>query len=441
MQYQEMTPIQALSLPSILEGKDVIVQGKTGSGKTAAFGLGLLQKLEYRKFIIQSIVLCPTRELAQQVADEIRKLARTINNIKVLSLFGGVPISGQINSLEHGAHIVVGTPGRINDHLSKGTLDLSMVNTLVLDEADRMLSMGFADALRTIVKHVPNKRQTLLFSATYPKAIEVLSKNIMKEPIMAQLKSTHDNESIAQHFYKIMDDSERLMAVRLLLLFFKPESAIVFCNTIVDAGLVTNELIKNGFRALPLHGELDQEQRDQTLIQFSNKSISVVVATDVAARGLDIDSVDAIINYHTARDSEVHIHRIGRTGRAGSKGIACSLYSEKEAYKVSLLETTVNPIFDCEPLPDRAILKQHARQPAMITLKINLGKKQKIRAGDILGALTSENGISGKNVGKINLSDNWAYIAVNRSVEKIALQKLNTDKIKGRNARARKIGV
>ena len=441
LDYLEMTPVQSLSLPPILEGKDVIVQSKTGSGKTAAFGLGLLQKLDVGKFVIQSMVLCPTRELAEQVANEIRTLARTTNNIKVLSLCGGVPIGGQANSLEHGAHIVVGTPGRINDHLTRGTLDLSLVNTLVLDEADRMLSMGFADALRTIVKKVPNKRQTLLFSATYPETIDALSKKIMIEPVTAQLKSTHDNVSIQQHFYKVTDDTVRLMAVRLLLLFFKPESAIVFCNTIVDATLVTKELSKNGFSALPLHGELDQEQRDQTLIQFSNKSVKVIVATDVAARGLDIDSVDAVINYHTARDSEVHIHRIGRTGRADSKGVACSLYSEKEAYKVSLLETTVNPIFDSEPLPDMALLKHHPRQPAMTTLKINLGKKQKIRAGDILGALTSENGISGDNVGKINVSENWAYIAVKRTVEKIALQKINTGKIKGRNVRARKIGI
>ena len=256
---------------------------------------------------------------------------------------------------------------------------------------------------------------------------------------MAQLNSTHDNTSIQQHFYKVKDDFERLIAVCSLLLVFKPESAIVFCNTINDVKLVTSELIKNGFSALALHGELDQKQRDQTLLQFSNKSVCIIVATDVAARGLDIDSVDSVINYHTARDSEVHIHRIGRTGRAGSKGIACSLFSEKEAYKVSLLETTINPIFDYEPLPDLNTLKHKSIKPVMTTLKINSGKKQKIRAGDILGALTSKNGIAGDDVGKINLADNWAYIAVNRKVEKIALQKLNFEKIKGRRIKATKI--
>lgn len=441
LNYDEMTSIQGLCLPSILQGRDVIVQSKTGTGKTAAFALGILQNLDEHKFVIQSLVLCPTRELADQVANEIRKLARSINNIKVLSLCGGVPATAQTNSLAHGVHIVVGTPGRINDHLSKGSLELRHVSILVLDEADRMLSMGFADSLRTIIKRVPVKRQTLLFSATYPASIETLSKNVMTEPIMAQLKSTHDNATIQQHFYRVDDDAQRLRAVRLLLLFFKPGSAIVFCNTIMDVNFVTSELINNGFSALALHGELDQRERDQTLVQFSNKSVCAIVATDVAARGLDIDAVDLVINYHTARDSEVHIHRIGRTGRARSKGIACSLYSEMEAYKVSLLETAVDPLVDHEPLPHNSILKTKSKNPAMTTLKINLGKKQKIRAGDILGALTSENGIAGDNVGKINISDNWAYIAVKRTVEKIALQKLNTDKIKGRRIKARKIGV
>ena len=438
--YDEMTPIQASSLPWILAGKDVIAQGKTGSGKTAAFGLGLLQKLDACTLNIQSIVLCPTRELANQVANEIRKLARTTKNVKILTLCGGVPFSPQAGSLEHGAHIIIGTPGRVEDHLGRGTLKLEAVTTLVLDEADRMLEMGFAESLKAIIREIPKKRQTLLFSATFPNQIESMAKKIMIEPMITKVNSVHDNTSIQQHFYKVLDDDQRLVAIRLLLLHFKPTSALVFCNTKVDAQIVAKDLINNGFSALALHGDLDQKDRDQTLVQFSNKSVSIIVATDVAARGLDIDSLDAVINYHTARDSQAHVHRIGRTGRAGNKGIACSLYSRKEEYKVSQLETKINPILDSEELPPMRLLNQQAPKAAMATLQIDGGKKQKLRAGDILGALTSENGIKGEHVGKINISANWAYVAISRGAVKFALKKLSSDKLKGRNFRVRKIG-
>lgn len=440
LNYDTMTPIQAVSLPSILTGKDVVAQAKTGSGKTVAFGIGLIQKLDVRQLNIQSVVLCPTRELADQVANEIRKLARIISNIKVLTLCGGVPLRPQANSLHYGAHILVGTPGRIEDHINKGTLDLTSVNTLVLDEADRMLAMGFADSLKAIIRQIPKKRQTLLFSATFADQLSVMTRKIMVDPVLAKVDFIHDESSIQQHFYKVIDDQQRLTAVRLLLLHFKPESTLVFCNTKVDAQIVANELITHGFSALALHGDLDQKDRDQTLVQFANKSVSVIVATDVAARGLDIDCLDTVINYHAARDSEVHIHRIGRTGRAGSKGNACSLYSEKEAYKVSQLETKVNPIFDSEALPPLHLLKQPAKKPAMATLQIDGGKKKKLRPGDILGALTAKDGITAKHVGKINISENWAYVAVRRDAVKSAFKILSTGKLKGRSFRVRRIG-
>jgi ATP-dependent RNA helicase DbpA len=441
--YKEATPIQAQSLPHILQGKDVIAQGKTGSGKTAAFALGLLQKLNVKQFRIQSLVLCPTRELADQVAKEIRKLARTIHNIKVLTLCGGMPFGPQIGSLEHGAHIVVGTPGRIEEHLRKDTLKLQHLTTLVLDEADRMLDMGFQPSLDAIVEQIPKERQTLLFSATYPDKIQSIAQRIMVDPVMSQVASTHDKSTIQQHFFKVADDKQRLTALRLLLLKYCPESSVVFCNTKRETQEVADELVSHGFSAVALHGDLEQRDRDQTLVRFSNKSASVLVATDVAARGLDIEALDAVINYQLARDSEVHIHRIGRTGRAGSKGVACSLYSEKEGYKIAQLEDYLDQMIVAEPLPPLHLLEKTALSPAMETLQIDGGKKQKVRAGDILGALTGkdggENSIPGTAVGKINISDNWAYVAVSRDVYKKALQKLGQGKLKGRSFRVRLI--
>ena len=437
--FEYMTPIQAQSLPPILAGKDVIAQGKTGSGKTAAFGLGLLSKLDTTNFQAQSLVLCPTRELADQVAQEIRRLARTVKNVKVSTLCGGTPFRAQADSLEHGAHILVGTPGRVEDHLRKGTLDLNSLTTLVLDEADRMLDMGFKDTLDDIIAQVPNKRQTLLFSATYPDAIQSIADRVMIEPVMAQVESTHDNETIRQHFFDVADDQDRPTALRLLLLKFRPASAVVFCNTKRDAQDVADDLRQHGFAALALHGDLEQRDRDQTLVRFANKSATVLVATDVAARGLDIASLDAVINYHIARDTEVHLHRIGRTGRAGSKGAAYSLISDKESYKVALLQDYLGQRVDGESLPPMSLLKESPGQPEMATILIDGGKKQKIRPGDILGALTGTNGIAGKLVGKINIFHNRSYVAVRVEAIRPALKKLAEGKLKGRSFRARLI--
>jgi ATP-independent RNA helicase DbpA len=435
--YNTMTPIQAQSLPPILAGKDVIAQGKTGSGKTAAFGLGLLNALEVKRFRIQSLVLCPTRELADQVAKEIRKLARGIHNIKVLTLCGGMPFGPQIGSLEHGAHIVVGTPGRLEEHLRKGTLRLDDLKNLILDEADRMLEMGFQSAIDAIIEAAPAQRQTLLFSATFPEQIEAIATNILRQPIRVEVASSHDHASIAQHFYKIDEPQQRLLALRLLLLQHRPKSSVVFCNTKRETQELADELRLLGFSALALHGDLEQRERDQTLVQFANGSASILVATDVAARGLDIDSLDAVFNYQLAHDSEVHVHRIGRTGRAGSKGMACSFFSDNEHYKVALLEDYLERPIEDEDLPPMSLLNQQPAEPLMATLQIDGGKKQKVRAGDILGALTGENGIAGAQVGKINLFDNRAYVAVERSVLKRARKKLEHGKMKGRSFRVR----
>ena len=434
-----MTPIQKQSLPPILAGQDVIAQAKTGSGKTAAFGLGLLSKLDTTGFDPQALVLCPTRELADQVAKEIRRLARTTKNVKVSTITGGKPFRTQAESLEHGAHIIVGTPGRIEDHLRKGTLSLKSISTLVLDEADRMLDMGFQETIDIIIDRTPKARQTLLFSATYPDEIRSIAKRVMVEPVMAQTDITHDDETIEQHFYDVPDDQDRLTALRLLLLKFRPESALVFCATKRDTQEVADDLRGHGFSVLALHGDLEQRDRDQTLVRFSNRSVSVLVATDVAARGLDIESLDAVINYHIARDVEVHLHRIGRTGRAGSTGTAYSLISDKESYKVALLRDYLGKDIIANDLPPASLLKEAPNKPEMATLLIDAGKKQKIRPGDILGALTGTNGIAGAQVGKINIFDRRSYVAVQIAAVQAAIRKLSQGKLKGRSFRTRVI--
>ncbi|PTO58032.1 ATP-dependent RNA helicase DbpA [Vibrio splendidus] len=433
--YTEMTPIQALSLPTILDGKDVIGQGKTGSGKTAAFGLGVLQNLRVKRFRVQSLVLCPTRELADQVAKEIRTLARGIHNIKVLTLCGGMPMGPQIGSLEHGAHILVGTPGRILDHLERERIDLSELNTLVLDEADRMLEMGFQDALDAVIEAAPKDRQTLLFSATFPKQIKSVADRIMNNPEMVKVESTHDHSSIQQHFYKVEGTEARDDALELMLLHHQPESAVVFCNTKKEVQNVNDELSHRGFSVIELHGDMEQRERDQALVQFSNKTISILVATDVAARGLDVDNLDAVFNFELSRDPEVHVHRIGRTGRAGSKGVAISFFSEKEMHRVAQIDEYMDMPIEPSQLPAKPIAKPYYSN--MVTIQIDGGKKAKLRAGDILGALTGQGGIDGKSVGKINLFAMRAYVAVERSMAKKALGKIESGKMKGLQFRAR----
>lgn len=437
--YASMTPIQAQSLPIILSGRDIIAQGKTGSGKTAAMGLGILSKLEPKRFSVQALVLCPTRELADQVAEEVRRLARSMPNVKALTLCGGTPVKPQANSLEKGVHIVVGTPGRIEDHLKRESLNLQSLQILVLDEADRMLQMGFEESLNAIVDYIPRARQTLLFSATYPEKIKAIAKRFLLEPEMVVVESSHSETTIKQQFFKLSNNEKRLEALQLLLLSNQPESALVFCSTRQDVRDVTAHLHKSGFSVLALHGELEQRERDQTLIQFSNKSVMVLVATDVAARGLDIDSLDVVVNYHLGRDLEDHVHRIGRTGRAGHSGMAWSFYDERDAGKIEQIQAALGRAIQSDKLPAQKMLNQTAPRSPMITLLIDGGKKQKLRPGDILGALTAENGIDGADVGKIKIVSNRTFVAVRREAVKQALKKLVEGKLKGRTFRVRRL--
>ncbi|MAY37113.1 MAG: ATP-dependent RNA helicase DbpA [Spongiibacteraceae bacterium] len=439
LDYTTMTPIQAQSLPLVLAGKDVIAQAKTGSGKTAAFGLGLLNRLEVKRFRVQSLVLCPTRELADQVAVEIRRLARGIHNIKVLTLCGGTPFGPQLGSLEHGAHIIVGTPGRVEEHLRKGSLKTADISCFVLDEADRMLDMGFEETLDKIIAQLPKARQNLLFSATYPESIQAMAQRVLTNPTMISVDASHDDHSIPQNFYKVDSNDDRRAALRLLLLEYQPESAVVFCNTREEVKAVAAQLGQWGFSVLALHGDLEQRDRDEMLVRFSNKSVTVLVATDVAARGLDIDNVAAVINYQVAHDPEVHTHRVGRTGRAGNSGLALTLFSNREAHKLAALNVNVDPLADAQRLPAQHVLQKEPPAPPMVTLQIDGGKKQKLRPGDILGALTGEGGIDGKAVGKIQIFDNRSYLAVARKQVNQAFNKLSKGKLKGRNFRLRKI--
>ncbi len=436
LEYRTMTPIQAATLPIALAGRDLIAQAKTGSGKTAAFALPLLTSLNPRRFAVQAMVLCPTRELADQVTQEIRRLARSADNIKILTLCGGATMRPQRDSLAHGAHIVVGTPGRIMDHLERGSLNLEALNTLVLDEADRMLDMGFFDSMAYVIQHCPPERQTLLFSATYPDGVMKLARQFMKFPQEVKLLEKHDASKIRQRFYEVSRE-DRLYAVGLLLKHFRPVSTLAFCNTKQQCKDLQELLNAQGFQALTLHGELEQRERDQVLIQFANRSCSVLVATDVAARGLDIAQLEAVINVDVTPDPEVYIHRIGRTGRADEQGWAFSLCSMEELYRVTAIEqmTGSDAVWN-----DLGALKQANDAPLvapMVTLQILGGRKDKIRPGDVLGALTGEAGFTKEQVGKITVTDQTTYVAMARDIAKDAVKKLAAGKLKGKTVKVR----
>jgi ATP-dependent RNA helicase DbpA len=436
--YAEMTPIQAHSLPLILAGKDVIAKAKTGSGKTAAFGIGLLSHIVVTSSRVQALVLCPTRELADQVGKELRRLARFTDNMKILTLCGGVPFGPQLGSLEHGAHVVVGTPGRLLDHLRRGSLDLSSLQTLVLDEADRMLDMGFQEEISALIAATPEKKQTLLFSATYPEAIFAMSAAIQHEPVEVSVDEAHDEGAIEQVLYEV-DKDERTAAVVRILGHYRPESSLVFCNTRKECQEVAESLVKRGLSALAIHGDLEQRERDQVLVRFANKSTSVLVATDVAARGLDIKELSAVINYELPRDPEIYVHRIGRTGRAGEKGLALSLLTAQEGRRVQAVETALGATIIRGELEALVIAAGGPLAPPMVTLCIDGGRKNKMRPGDILGALTGEAGIAGSEVGKIDVFDCYAYAAIMRASAVQALSCLSGNKIKGRFFKVRMI--
>jgi ATP-independent RNA helicase DbpA len=438
LSYKQMTPVQAQSLPEILKGQDILAQAKTGSGKTAAFAIGLLHNLESRNYQTQALVLCPTRELAEQVSNETRRLARAIPNTKIITLCGGKPIAPQLASLEHQPHIVVGTPGRVLKHLQKKSLRLNHLKTLVLDEADRMLDMGFHEDIMRIIDKMPSQRQTLLFSATYPDEIREISQSIQKEPKDVRVESLHDNKKISQLFYEVHKGQRSRTLVKLLQ-HYKPESSLIFCNRKQQCQELADDLRQQGFHAQALHGDLEQRERDQVLIQFTNKSSSILIATDVASRGLDIKDLPIVFNFELSPDPEIHIHRIGRTGRAGKTGLAISLFISAEQRKLNAIKEYQNAPVRIEKMAALRVNEDFRLNPPMVTLCIHAGRKDKVRAGDILGALTSGTSLPGKKVGKIDISNTLSYVAVEFPIAKQALKILSEGKIKGRKFKVRRL--
>jgi ATP-independent RNA helicase DbpA len=425
--YTVMTPVQSQSLPTLIEGRDLIAQAKTGSGKTAAFAVSLLNRLDETQYHTQALIVCPTRELAEQVAEEIRRLARGIPNVKTLTLCGGRPMGPQLASLKRAPHIVVGTPGRLLKHLEKQTLKINKVETLVLDEADRMLGMGFIEDIDDIDDYLPTTRQTLLFSATYPDEIAQLSANFQTDPVDIRIESDIPNAQIEESFYEV-DRVDRLQVILRLLALHKPESTLIFCNQKHQCEQLKDDLWEEKLHASALHGDMEQYERDRTLIQFSNKSTSILVATDVAARGLDISA-----------DPEVHVHRVGRTGRAGRAGTAASLVMRSEENRLAAINNyrhTSHETLSPDILPAWGNVKLY---PPMVTLSIGGGKRDKLRPGDLLGALTASKEIDGISIGKINVLDKITYVALAQESAKTALALLNEGKIKGKRYQARRL--
>jgi ATP-dependent RNA helicase DbpA len=438
--YDQMTPVQAQSLPPMLQGRDVIAQAQTGSGKTAAFGLALLQSLEASTIRLQALVLCPTRELADQVSKAIRRLATNIPNIKLLTLCGGMPLGPQLASLTHDPHIVVGTPGRVQEHLKRGSLHGGGIRMLVLDEADRMLDMGFSEAIDDIVKRIAKHHQTLLFSATWPEAIRAVSQRLQRDPVEVTVEAAPEaRPSIEQRFIDV-DPAQKPDALAQLLAAERDQHALVFCNMRRDVDAVAQELDRRGFSALALHGDMEQRDRDEVLVRFANRSCNVLVATDVAARGLDIAALPLVISYDMAHDPDTHTHRIGRTGRAGQAGLAIALCTPREQPKADNLEQVLGSRLSWQTLKLAPARGKTLHLAPMKTLVIDAGRQDKLRPGDILGALTGEAGLGAEDVGKIDVFATRAYVAVTRALASKALDRLRAGRIKGRNFRVRPLG-
>ena len=429
--YHEMTPVQAESLPHVLKGEDLLAQAKTGSGKTAAFGIGLLHNLDVKLFRVQALVICPTRELAEQVAVELRRIARFKHNIKIVTICGGVPFLPQQSSLEHQGHIVVGTPGRIEQHLKRGTMNLDNVTTLVLDEADRMLDIGFADSIEAIIGYVPKVHQTLLFSATFPKPILKLSTRFQKNAQRVVVDAEHEENVIQQYFYESKEALKPAVTAQILETC-KPASTLIFCNTKLQCKSLAKFLEAKGFSSLAIHGDLEQKDRTEILVRFSNGSTPILVATDVAARGLDISELSAVINFDLPFESEVYIHRIGRTGRAGKEGMAFSIMTPGERFRLEEINTLMGTAFEASDIQELETSTEKSTPP-MVTFSINGGRKTRLRPGDILGALTGDAGIAGSSVGKINCFEFYSYVAIERTVADKAEKALSKNKIKGRH--------
>ena len=500
MGFEEASPIQAKAIPAMISGIDLIGQAQTGTGKTAAFGIPILEKVDPKLKKLQAIVLCPTRELAIQVADEIRNLSRYMHGIKVLPIYGGQDIVKQIRSLKSGTQIVIGTPGRVMDHMRRKTMKLDFVPTVVLDEADEMLNMGFREDIEFVLSGVPEERQTVLFSATMPKPIMEITKKFQNNAkVIKVTKKELTVPNIEQYYYDVKPKKKEEVLSRLLDIY-SPRLSVVFCNTKKQVDLLVNALLGRGYFAAGLHGDMKQEQRDRVMQGFRTGKTEILVATDVAARGIDVDEVEAVFNYDLPQDDEYYVHRIGRTGRAGREGRAFSFVSGKEVYKLKEIQrycktkiyaqkvpslndvanTKMENILDdvervieqedldmminaieervnnseftamdmaaaflkicCGMTEDNKNTEENdwefgdtgAGEDGMVRLFINIGKKQRVRPGDILGAIAGESGMDGKLIGTIDMYDKYTFVEVPREYAREVLNAMKNVKIKGK---------
>ena len=500
MGFEEASPIQAKAIPAMISGIDLIGQAQTGTGKTAAFGIPLLEKVDPKLKKLQAIVLCPTRELAIQVADEIRNLSRYMHGIKVLPIYGGQDIVKQIRSLKSGTQIVIGTPGRVMDHMRRKTMKLDFVHTVVLDEADEMLNMGFREDIEFVLSGVPEERQTVLFSATMPKPIMEITKKFQNNAkVIKVTKKELTVPNIEQYYYDVKPKKKEEVLSRLLDIY-SPRLSVVFCNTKKQVDLLVNALLGRGYFAAGLHGDMKQEQRDRVMQGFRTGKTEILVATDVAARGIDVDEVEAVFNYDLPQDDEYYVHRIGRTGRAGREGRAFSFVSGKEVYKLKEIQrycktkiyaqkvpslndvanTKMENILDdvervieqedldmminaieervnnseftamdmaaaflkicCGMTEDNKNTEESdwefgdtgAGEDGMVRLFINIGQKQRVRPGDILGAIAGESGMDGKLIGTIDMYDKYTFVEVPREYAREVLNAMKNVKIKGK---------
>lgn len=495
MGFEEASPIQAKAIPAVRDGKDIIGQAQTGTGKTAAFGIPLLEKIDPKNKKLQAIVLCPTRELAIQVADEIRNLGKFLHGIKVLPIYGGQEIVKQIRSLKSGTQLIIGTPGRVMDHMRRKTVNMDEIHTVVLDEADEMLNMGFREDIETILEGVPEERQTVLFSATMPKPILDITKKFQKNAELIKVtKKELTVPNIEQFYYEVKPKNKEEVLSRLLDIY-NPRLSVVFCNTKKQVDILVNGLLGRGYFAAGLHGDLKQAQRDRVMQGFRGGKTEILIATDVAARGIDVDEVEAVFNYDLPQDDEYYVHRIGRTGRAGRVGRSFSFVSGKEVYKIKEIQrycktkiyaqkvpsqddvanTKMEKIFEevdrtienedltsflqmiqqaendsdytamdiaaallkmCsgakEEVEEESFENTGAEEPGMVRLFINIGKRDRAKPGDILGALAGESGMPGKVVGTIDMYDKYTFVEVPREYAREVLSAVNNTKIKGK---------
>lgn len=499
MGFEEATPIQSKAIPVVMSGKDVIGQAQTGTGKTAAFGIPLLEKVDPKNKQLQEIVLCPTRELAIQVAEEIRNLSKFMHGVKVLPIYGGQDIVKQIRSLKAGTQIIIGTPGRVMDHMRRKTVKFDSIHSIVLDEADEMLNMGFREDIETILKEIPDERQTVLFSATMPKAIMDIAKTYQKDAETVRVvRKELTVPNIEQYYYEVKSKNKEEVLSRLLDLY-APKLSVIFCNTKKQVDNLVSALQGRGYFAEGLHGDLKQSQRDRVMNGFRNGKTEILVATDVAARGIDVDDVDAVFNYDLPQDDEYYVHRIGRTGRAGKSGKAFSFVAGKEVYKLKDIQRYCKTKILSQPIPSLNDVKNTkldkildkisniieeedltsminiiekrvneedftsmdvaaaflylslgenneeqeteksfdfgdtGAENGMVRLFVNIGKKQGVRPGDILGAIAGESGMPGKLVGSIDMYDKYTFVEVPREYAKEVLSAMENAKIKGKN--------